>query len=65
MLTGRAPSEFEHAVVTGLTMRLYLLERETLGGKETLAIEIDDLHGGQRLDEYSGVVNKLAFAPSK
>jgi len=57
LFLGRAPSELEHAMIPGLTMRLYLLEF----GDGTLAIEVDDVAGGTHLDEYSELVANLRF----
>jgi hypothetical protein len=61
VIIGRPPSSFAHAVVTGLTMRLYLLERDA----ETLAIEVNDLQAGAALDELSRVVDQLVFAAAE
>lgn len=51
-------SEFEHAMIPGLTMRLYLLAY----GDGTLAIEVDDLAGGANLAEYTEIVDSIRFA---
>lgn len=55
---GTSPSDFEHAMIEGLTMRLFLLAR----GAETVAIEINDVHGGGRLPAYTDVASKVVFA---
>jgi hypothetical protein len=57
LLGGVDPSAFEHGILTGLTMRLYLLAR----GEESLAIEIDDYADGANLDAYSAIVEQFVF----
>lgn len=58
LFIGEPPSELEHAMIPGLTMRLYLLAY----GDGTLAIEVDDLEGGANLAEYSAIVDAIRFA---
>jgi hypothetical protein len=58
LFIGRPPSELEHAMIPGLTMRLYLLAY----GDGTLAIEVDDLEGGANLEAYSEIVDSIRFA---
>lgn len=58
LILGQPPSSLEHALITGLTMRLYLLAY----GGGTLAIEVDDLAGGANLDEYSAIIETMTFA---
>lgn len=57
LFIGRPPSQLEHAMITGLTMRLYLLAY----GDGTLVIEVDDLAGGANLAEYSEIVDSMRF----
>jgi hypothetical protein len=57
LLGGVDPSAFEHGIITGLTMRLYLLAR----GDSSLAIEIDDYADGANLDAYSAIVDQFVF----
>jgi hypothetical protein len=57
LILGVAPSSLDHAIVDGLTMRLYLLEHD--GG--SLAIEVDDLHEGRNLTAYSKLIRGFAF----
>jgi hypothetical protein len=57
LMGGVAPSEFDHSVVGGLAMRLYLLDR----GDSTLAIEIGDFSGGANLDAYAAIVEQFEF----
>jgi hypothetical protein len=58
-LKGTSPSEFEHGLIPGLVIRLYLLRH----GPDTLAIEVDDVAGGgNHLDAYSSVVDDFGFA---
>jgi hypothetical protein len=58
VMLGQSPSDFEHGVIAGLTMRLYLLAYK----RGTLAIELDDLTGGKHLPAYSDVVGTFQFA---
>jgi hypothetical protein len=57
LILGWAPSSLEHALISGVTMRLYLLAY----GDGTLAIEVDDLEGGANLDEYSAIIESMTF----
>ncbi|MBT2499253.1 hypothetical protein J7E25_09100 [Agromyces sp. ISL-38] len=58
LFIGQPPSELEHAMIPGLTMRLYLLAY----GDGTLAIEVDDAEGGANLSEYSEIADSIRFA---
>jgi hypothetical protein len=57
LMGGVAPSELDHSVIAGLTLRLYLLER----GDSTLAIEIGDFTDESNLDEYTEIVEQFEF----
>jgi hypothetical protein len=57
LMGGVAPSEFDHAIVGGLAMRLYLLDR----GDSTLAVEVGDWSAGANLDAYSELVEQFEF----
>jgi hypothetical protein len=57
LIGGVPPSEFDHGIIPGLTMRLYLLAR----GTSTLAIEITDFSDGAHLDGYSAIVEQFEF----
>jgi len=57
LILGVTPSSLDHAIVNGLTMRLYLLAHN--GG--TLAIEVDDVHGGRNLAQYSELIQHFDF----
>jgi hypothetical protein len=57
LMGGVAPSVFDHAVISGLVLRLYLLER----GNSTLAIEIGDFTDEANLDEYTEIVEQFEF----
>jgi hypothetical protein len=59
-ITGSPPSDLEHAVIPGLAVRLYLLNRP---GGDTLAVEIDDLTSRKHLSTYEPVVQTLKFKP--
>jgi hypothetical protein len=58
ILTGTYQASFEHAVVDGVTLRMYLLTR----GPLTLGVEVDDVAGGLGLDDYSAVVETFRFS---
>lgn len=55
LFMGKPPSSLEHAMIPGLTMRLYLLAY----GDGTLAIEVDDLAGGANFADYSDLVDSI------
>ncbi len=55
---GVGPADFAHVVLTGLSLRMYLLSRST----ETVLIEIHDLHGGGSLNRYSAIVAQINFS---
>jgi hypothetical protein len=57
LILGVPPSSLDHAIVDGLTMRLYLLAHD--GG--SLAIEVDDVHKGQNLTDYSELIRHFHF----
>jgi hypothetical protein len=57
LIGGVPPSEFDHAIIPGLTMRLYLLAR----GSSTIAVEISDFSDGAHLDAYSAIVEQFKF----
>jgi hypothetical protein len=57
LMGGVPPSEFDHGVDRGMTMRLYLLAR----GSTTLAIEVADYSDGAHLDDYSAIVEQFVF----
>jgi hypothetical protein len=57
LILGIPPSSLDHAIVDGLTMRLYLLAYD--GG--SLAIEVDDLHRGRNLTGYSELIERFTF----
>lgn len=57
LILGVPPSSLDHAIVSGLTMRLYLLAHN--GG--TLAIEVDDVKNGRNLAEYSELIRHFDF----
>ncbi len=58
LILGVHPSSLDHAMVDGLTMRLYLLAYD--GG--SLAIEVDDVHQGRNLEDYSELIRDFTFA---
>jgi hypothetical protein len=63
LIAGAPPSEFEHPIIEGLTMRVYLLDLdyELRRLESTLAIEVDDVSGGAHLDGYSKIVETFSF----
>ncbi len=58
VIVGVAPSEFEHGMIPGLAMRLYLLDN----AGAVLGVEVDDVSGGRHLDQYSKLIGSFAFA---
>jgi hypothetical protein len=58
LIHGSGPASLEHGMIEGLHLRVYLL---ALHADSTLAIEIDDLHGGRNLASYSKVAEKMVF----
>lgn len=58
VIVGVAPSEFEHGMIPGLAMRLYLLDH----AGAVLGVEVDDVSGGSHLDQYSKLIGSFAFA---
>lgn len=57
LIVGEAGSSLDHAVIEGLTIRLYLLASQ--GG--SLAIEVDDVHRGRHLREFSALIENFKF----
>ena len=53
------PSSLTHGLIPGLAFRLYLLR----DGDKTLAVEVDDVAGGDRLADLADVAEQLRFAP--
>jgi hypothetical protein len=49
---------YDQGIGPGTAMRFYLFDR----GKDVLAIEIDDVSGGGRLDEFAAILKTLQFA---
>ncbi|CAN5694344.1 hypothetical protein BH23CHL7_BH23CHL7_19560 [soil metagenome] len=60
ILIGAGPAELSHALIEGLVMRLYLLSAPT---GEVIAIEIDDLPGGDTMESMVDVVEDMQFGP--
>ena len=58
VLMGAGPADLVHALIEGLVMRLYLLSAPT---GEVIAIEIDDLPGGDTMESMVDVVNDMQF----
>lgn len=57
IIVGAGSSSLDHAIIPGLTMRLFLLAHND----KVLAIEIDDVSDGAHLDDYEAVVNDFKF----
>lgn len=57
LIVGVNPSGLTHGLIPTLTMRLYLLRN----GAHVLAIEVDDVPGGQRLNRYATVAERIRF----
>ena len=58
VLIGAGPAELSHVVLETFTMRLYLLTAPT---GEVIAIEIDDLPGGDAMESMIQVVEDMQF----
>jgi hypothetical protein len=58
VLIGAGPAELAHALIEGLIMRLYLVSAPT---GEVIAIEIDDLPGGDTMESMTQVVEDMQF----
>ncbi|MDP8905731.1 MAG: hypothetical protein M3N29_10575 [Chloroflexota bacterium] len=58
VLIGAGPAELSHVLIEGLVMRLYLLSAPT---GEVIAIEIDDLPGGDSMESMTQVVEEMQF----
>ena len=61
VLIGAGPAELSHALIDDLVMRLYLLSAPT---GEVIAIEIDDLPGGDTMESMTQVVEDMQFSHS-
>jgi hypothetical protein len=60
LVHGLAPSDgYDQAILAGTAMRFYFFDH----GANVLMIEIDDVSGGDRLDQFAAVVNTVQFAP--
>lgn len=58
LLFGVGPASLNHGLIKGLHLRVYLLTE--LDGS-TLAIELDDVHGGASIPAYAKVAEALKF----
>jgi hypothetical protein len=58
VLIGAGPAGLSHVLTDGLVMRLYLLSAPT---GEVIAIEIDDLPGGDTMESMTQVVEEMQF----
>ena len=56
-MSGRKPSSFEHVLVRGQAIRLYLLSYRD----SVLRIEVTDVRDLHHLDQYSRIVEGFAF----
>jgi hypothetical protein len=63
LMVGVGPASLEHGLIKPLSLRIYLLTWSAPGQSttRTIAIEIDDLHGGGHLDAYSRVSSTFKF----
>jgi hypothetical protein len=57
VITGLAPSDFEHAIGGKTVMRLFLSDTDS----GVQAIEIDDVGGGEHLDAFNPIVQSFRF----
>jgi hypothetical protein len=57
LIIGVPPSGLLHVMIPELTLRLYLLDRSG----STLAIEVNDLSGGENLNGYSAIIDQITF----
>jgi hypothetical protein len=58
LVHGLPPSTgYDQAILAGTAMRFYFFDRR----EDVLMIEIDDVSGGDRLDEFAAVVNTVRF----
>jgi hypothetical protein len=58
LVHGLPPSNgYDQAILAGTAMRFYFFDH----GEDVLMIEIDDVSGGDRLDEFAAVVNTVSF----
>jgi hypothetical protein len=58
LVHGLPPSEYDQGIGPGVVMRFYFLDR----GPDVLMVEIDDVSGGDRLEELSAVVDTVRLA---
>lgn len=58
LLFGVGPASLNHGLIKGLHLRVYLV---TAPDDSTIAIEIDDVHGGAGIAAYSKVAEALKF----
>jgi hypothetical protein len=63
LMVGVGPASLEHGLIKPLSLRIYLLTWSAQGRNttSTIAIEIDDLHGGSHLNAYSQVSSTFKF----
>jgi hypothetical protein len=58
LVHGLPPSDgYDQAILAGTAMRFYFFDH----GANVLMIEIDDVSGGDRLDQFAAVVNTVSF----
>jgi hypothetical protein len=57
LMSGRKPSSFEHVLIPGQAIRLYLLAYRD----GVLRIEVTDVRDEHHLDQYSRIVESFAF----
>jgi len=58
LVHGLPPSDgYDQAILAGTAMRFYFFDH----GDNVLMIEIDDVSGGGRLDQFAAVVNTVSF----
>jgi hypothetical protein len=61
LVHGLPPSDgYDQAILAGTAMRFYFFDH----GDNVLMIEIDDVSGGGRLDQFAAVVNTVSLGPS-
>jgi hypothetical protein len=60
LVHGLGASEgYDQGIGPGVAMRFYFFDH----GDEVLMIEVDDVSGGDRLDEFSAVLDTVQFSP--
>ena len=52
-----ASEGYDQAIGAGMAMRFYLFDHL----HDVLMVEVDDVSGGERLDEFSAVVDSVRF----